>query len=565
MIPYIIGVILLIITLLIVGLILRKRIYDTVDRQEMWKMDIMNRNTAAELARIKGLNLSGETQEKFESWKERWEFIVATELPDISERLFEAEDAADRYRFSAARKVIQQVDQTLNTIEKDIERMLQELEELLESEQTSQQEIERLQPKVKELQQKILQNSSQYGRSEARFSEAVTEIEKGPSVYEELVEAGNYSQAKEFVDQLKEDFTNLEGEVNEFPELLKICSDHLPSQLDELISGLKTMKDEEYRVDHLAFEQEIHNYHKRLLDCIQALEKGSTTEVKTAITEIEARITEMYELLEKEAIAKKYIETQLPSYEQTMEELDVVFNETKMEVEILRKAYYFEDHDMENYLSLEKSIAQTKNDFEQFSLDLADQDMAHSNLRAQLEENMDKLESLGKQQSEFKAKVQNLRKDEIEARESLSVLRRQVNDLKRKLRQSNLPGVPNFIEIVVETATSHNDKMMKSLEKQPLDIAAVNHALTEAEVAVNDAKDQIEVMLDQAYLVEQVIQYANRYRTKYPLLAAQLLESERLFRSYEYELSLEHAARAIEEIEPGALKRIEANQVAMLG
>src|SRR5690625_3384426 len=123
MIPYIIGIILLIITLLIIGLILRKRVYDAVDRQEMWKMDIMNRNTAAELARIKGLNLSGETQEKFESWKERWEFIVAKELPDVSDYLYEAEDAADRYRFPSAKKMVQTVDHTLNAIEKDIEKI----------------------------------------------------------------------------------------------------------------------------------------------------------------------------------------------------------------------------------------------------------------------------------------------------------------------------------------------------------------------------------------------------------------------------------------------------------
>ena len=145
MIPYIIGVILLIITLLIVGLILRKRIYDTVDRQEMWKMDIMNRNTAAELARIKGLNLSGETQEKFEAWKERWEFIVAKELPEVSDYLYEAEDAADRYRFSSAKKIVQKVDDTLNSIEKDIEKMLDELNELLESEESSRKDIEKIQ------------------------------------------------------------------------------------------------------------------------------------------------------------------------------------------------------------------------------------------------------------------------------------------------------------------------------------------------------------------------------------------------------------------------------------
>lgn len=552
----------IIITLLIVGLIFRKRIYDSVDRQEMWKMDIMNRNTAAELARIKGLNLSGETQEKFESWKERWEFIVAKELPDISEMLFEAEDAADRYRFPTSRKIIQKVDHTLNVIEDDIKRMLGELEELLESEQTSQQDIEVLQPKLRDLQQSILQERNQYGRSVPRFTERLEEIETGSLTYDELVEAGNYLEAKDFVDQLKEDFRNLEDEVKEFPTLLKMCTHHLPSQLDKLSSGLKTMK--EYRVEHLGFDQEIHNYEQRLLDCVQSLEKGTTSEVKTIIEEIEERITEMYDLLEEEALAKNYIETQLSNYEQLLKELVLGFNETKEEVEVSRKSYFFEDHDMEKYHSLEKAVTHSKNESDKFKQDLDDEEKAHSNLRVQLEEEMKRLKDLDKRHQDFKEKVRSLRKDELEAQEKLSEMRKQVNDLKRKLKRSNLPGIPNFILHVIESAVKSNDNVMKKLDKQPLDIAAVNHALDVAESAVDDAIEQTDVTLDQAYLTEQVIQYANRYRSTYPLLAAKLSESERLFRSFEYELSLEHAASAIEEVEPGALKQIEANQVAML-
>ncbi|WP_010099199.1 septation ring formation regulator EzrA, partial [Ornithinibacillus scapharcae] len=51
------------------------------------------------------------------------------------------------------------------------------------------------------------------------------------------------------------------------------------------------------------------------------------------------------------------------------------------------------------------------------------------------------------------------------------------------------------------------------------------------------------------------------YRSKFPLLAARLAEAEGLFRSYNYEVALEQAASALEEVEPGALKRIEENQL----
>src|SRR5690625_2096812 len=336
MIPYIIGVILLIITLLIIGLILRKRVYDAVDRQEMWKMDIMNRNTAAELARIKGLNLSGETQEKFESWKERWEFIVAKELPDVSDYLYEAEDAADSYRLPNAKKIVQKVHQTLTAIENDIEKMLGELNELLESEETSRKDIEKLQPKISQMKQDVIQNRHQYGKAESRFIDMTKELEGRLTKYNELIEIGNYIEAKSFVDQIKEDLADLEEQIDEFPEIYKICAQHLPSELDELTSGLKQMKDEGYRTDSLGFEAEIQGYQQRLLDCIKSLEKGEFSEVRIVIAELEDRLKEIYDLLEEEAIAKNYIESKIPGYRQTLDSLAETFEETKSEVETLR-------------------------------------------------------------------------------------------------------------------------------------------------------------------------------------------------------------------------------------
>lgn len=105
-----------------------------------------------------------------------------------------------------------------------------------------------------------------------------------------------------------------------------------------------------------------------------------------------------------------------------------------------------------------------------------------------------------------------------------------------------------------------NKEVMTELEKQPLDITEIQRVLTEAESVVKQAADKTEIMLDQAYLTEQVIQYANRYRTGNPILAAKLSEAERLFRSYKYEMALEKAAKSVEEVEPGALQKIEENQ-----
>ncbi|WP_430784752.1 septation ring formation regulator EzrA [Virgibacillus flavescens] len=562
---YIIGIVLLIITVIIVGLILRKRIYDVVDRQESWKMDIMNRNIASQISRIKNLNLSGETQEKFESWKDHWEYIVTKQLPDIEEYLFDAEEAADRYRFPTAKKILRKVDQTLQSIEKDIEKMLHELEELIETEEESRKEIEGLEPEIKASKKKLSQTRYQFGKAEARFELELDEIEEALRKYHELTGAGNYHDAHQLVEQLRTQLGNLQIEMEEFPELYQACKEILPSQLDDLISGIKDMKADGYRIEHLGLEKEIRDYQGRLLDCVSSVEKGEVTVAKETTKEVDERIKDMYQLLENEAIAKSYIETKAPAYRHKLEVLDTNFQETKAEVEALRQAYYFEDSDMEKYLTLEKTIAYLKKQMEELTESLEDhQSASHLQIREKLEGSLQQVENLTQQHEEFLKFIHNLRKDELEAKEKLNEMKNDVYNTIRKLKKSNLPGVPNFIWSLLETASQKNDRVLKALETKPLDMAAVQHSLAEANKSVEHITEQTDFIMDQAYLTEQVIQYANRYRSRYPLLAAKLAEAERLFRSYEYELSLEHAAKAVEEVEPGALKRIEEYQEVII-
>ncbi|MGM8365848.1 septation ring formation regulator EzrA [Virgibacillus sp. W0181] len=560
---YIIGVILAIIVLIIIGLILRKRVYETVDQHESWKLDIMNRNVAAEIARMKNLNLSGETKEKFEMWKDRWEYIVTKELPDVEEYLFDAEEAADRYRFRTANKILRKIEQVLHSIEKDIGQILLELEELLKTEEESRKEVEQLQPLIKDLRKTLSQNRFQYDKAEVRFDVEIDELEDELKEYYEQVASGSYSEAKEIVNQLNERINELEKELNEFPEIYRLCRHDLPAQLDDLHAGLRSMKEEGYRVEHLGFEKEINDYQSRLLDCVHALEKSGTEEVKKTLPELEERIQEMYQLLEKEALAKNYLETKIPGYQSTLSEFSNLFQGTKEEVEQLRSAYYFEDHDTEKYLTLEKMIDQLNNQLQEIKEDMDNKSLAHSELRNRLEEGFAQLEKLQEEHEQLKKRINNLRKDELEAKEKLTEMRDQIQYIHRKLTKSNIPGVPNYIWNLMESAIEKNDRVFQALEKQPLDISAVQQALSKANKAVSEAMDKTDVMLEQAYLTEQVIQYANRYRSAYPVLAGKLHESERLFRSNEYELALEQAAAAVEEIEPGALKKIEKNQEAI--
>lgn len=557
---YIVGIALIIIVIIIIALLLRKRLYDSVDRLEGWKVDIMNRNIAAELSLMKELNLTGETLEKFDKWKDRWEMIVTDELANVEMSLFDSEAYADSYKFKAARNSLEETEAQLATIETDLESILTQLNELLETEEASRKGVEELRPTLKGMKQHLKDDKELYGRGSLRFENEFEELNKALITYDELVENGQYHQAKEIVDQVKKEIEQNQVEMKEYPDLYQACKIDLPEQLKELSDGLEEMEADGYPIKHLGFKEEIKIQLVELLESVKKMEVKGLDESKEVIPKIELRVQEMYDLLEKEVEARKYLETELPIYSETLETFEESFIHTQEEVATLKEAYYFAADDLEKVETIEKSFKNLKAEETLLNEQLEGKLEVLSKLQARLETAFSQFEQLEIDHQEFIEDIHMLRKDENQARKNLGILRNELNAAIRKLRMNNLPGVPDSIWKYVDSADDESEKVVQELSKTPLDMKAIQKALADAEIKVDETKEQIDSVIEQAYLTERVIQYANRYRNSNSSLAESLVESEKLFKEYEYELALETAAAAIESVEPGALKNIEEQQ-----
>ncbi len=125
------------------------------------------------------------------------------------------------------------------------------------------------------------------------------------------------------------------------------------------------------------------------------------------------------------------------------------------------------------------------------------------------------------------------------------------------IQESNLPGMPTSYELMVVQAKESLSDVKEKLDEKPLNMNAVMHYLDIASVAVSRVREATENLTEQVHLAEKVIQYGNRYRRQYPSVAAALSEAEKKFRNYQYEDALEQAATAIEQVEPGSLKKIQ--------
>ena len=556
---FIIGAILAIIIIITVGLILRKKLYDGVDQYEARKLEIMNRNIAAELSKMKDLNMDGETKENFETWKEAWDTILTDDLAKVEELLYDTEKAADKYSFPTAKKHMKEMDAILLKIEEKVESLLKEIQALLKTEENNRELMETIEPQLQELRKFLSQNRYKFNKADIRFETAMDKVKEDIDTYYELIEHGNYIEATDKVVHAEEQIEQIKTEMDEFPALYKKAKQEIPEQLEELLKGINDMGEQGYSFNQTSLLLDVGQLQSQMEEAVQQLEDEGTESVKQLIQETEDRITNIYDDLETEALARNFIETKLPEYEEAVDKFDDIFDVAKEEVRVLTQAYHFNESDLEKFKSLDSELKQIHERLKKMQQKVSNNQEIHSVIREELESAILNLQKLEEEYHSFKKRIENLRKDELEARNELQILQEKLSKINRQLRHSNLPGIPNFVWRLMEEASEKNNQVLVTLEQKPINISEVQHALSEAKSGVGQLVENADNVLEQASLTEHVIQYANRYRSTDAELANGLKEAERLFHKAEYELALENAARALEAVEPGALKRIEKN------
>ncbi|WP_409289806.1 septation ring formation regulator EzrA [Peribacillus sp. SCS-37] len=549
-----IGIILLFFT---IGYFLKKKHYKELDRLEAWKMDIMNRPVLDELSKVKQLNMTGETEEMFENWRKEWDEIITNRLPEIEELLFDGEEFADRFRMNKSKAVQNQIQEKLVDTEKSIQRILDELNDLIGSEEKNRTEIEDLKDSYRSLKKTLLAHRHSYSKAAARLEAMLEEVVQLFGQFEEATENGNYLKAREHVLMIKSNLESVRERMETIPQLLLEAQTQIPAQIDELKNGYAEMGEQGYSLEHIGFEGEMSRIEEELEVYSSHLEAAETAEAQKGLGEIQDSLNVLYDLLEREAVARQYIREQEPALKEELSILEFENEKLKTETAMVQQSYHLPENELGHQRNMDKVISQASKRFLLLEARLDEENQAHSIISEELKELEGQLRLIKEEQAAFTAKLHALRKDELEARDVLSALKKRMHEIARRIKKSNIPGLPEeYLSYVSEVRESLADVEVK-LEEIPLDMASVAIYLEKAQSSVEKLHDYSKDIVDHMLIAEKVIQYGNRYRSKYPSVAEGLRKAEVNFHSYQYQEALEQAASVLEKVEPGCLKKIE--------
>lgn len=537
----------------------RRVIYKEIDRLESWKIDVMNRPVTEEIARVKKLKMIGETEQKFENWRQDWDDIITIELPSIEEKLFEAEEYADKYRFKHAVQINKDIKVILDSCEERITVMLKDLNEIVNSEEQNSKDITPVRDAYHNVKKQLITNRSQYHNSIIVLESQFEEIEKILKLYEKETNDGNYITARNLLLSVKEQLDAITFQMEEIPALYKELENKIPQQIKEIEDGLIEMKEKGYILDHLNVDQHIREMRKHLQLYLQAIEKCDIVQVQDGVKDINERIDYLYQQFENEVESKKQVTQENPVLRHDISLIGSQLEDIRKETEIIKQSYKVDKEDIEQQNDLNKAFTKLENDYQEVDTVIKDKKQAYSILFEKMEDMRVHLNALREGSVAFKSKIQALRKDELAAKETIQSLRKKLFASRRMIEKSNLPGIPDQHLTIFEEAQEILSEINLRLDKKPLEMHSINQLLQEALKKVTFCVDKTKELVDAAVLSEKMIQYGNRYRSQNPSIANELDKAESYFRSYNYEEALEIVAFAINQVEPGALKKFDVS------
>lgn len=551
----VIGIFLIVI---IVSAWARKKLYRIVDKLESRKIEMMNEPVQEELAKIKGLTMSGETEERFEQWRAEWDHIITKLLPNIEEKLFDIEELANRYRFWKAFRETSQVSYELDEIYKQMQYVIKEVTELVESEEQNRAEIDDVKQMHDTAVKKLATEQKQIGGAASVIEGELEKAAGQLSSFEDHTSRGNYLQAREILSSVKKDIEQITALMDQVPDYLVKLEETLPAQLEELENGIIEMEADSYPLHHFSFHETLKYYQEKTKGLISTAENLQLSACDEPIREIEEAIKSIYDKLEAEALARNEVETKLPLFVKKTEDAEEKLQELKEEADRIRVHYRIADNEEERITAAENDLKSLSQKAEAVAESITEQKKTYTSLDVEIKENLAKAEETAAEIDEVKTALHQLRKEETAATEQLQALNSKYEKALKRLKQTNLPGVPATLAAKCEEAEERMDELEHLLNKAPLPIHDITEKAAEAEAEVEKAIEKIHHTIRQGKFAESAIQYGNRYRSENDNVNIILLQAEDRFRNALYDEAVETAIEGIEKVEPDAKQKLEA-------
>ena len=551
-------IVILIVILIILGGIVwyQHRVLKQIQGMVVACQQLHDKKIEEQLKQADQLQLTGDAKQEFDKLRSRYNDKIVPQLKAIRETGQDLQQAARttklltisgpvndlRADLAAATTALQQVEQSLQHIERQSK--------------THRQAIDRIKKNYQKFHQQLNEKSFEYGDSVKKLNEKLTELEKQYDHFVELTRKGDQDAAQEVLTDLQQDNQKLATQIKRVPPLYKPLVTEFPDQLQELASGYETLTAEHYHFTEDDLDEQIKRLQTKVDATLDQLNDLQLDVVKQANDDLAAQIDHVYAVMQKEIDAQdeaRHLVEMMGRFTQHAQRQN---NELIGELDRLSLSYTMNNNEFEQARQLNEQIKTIVKQYNADQQAIRDQQAVYSQIVDREKNNRDNLTAIEQEQGKINDAVAKLQTDEQRARKMLRQYSVQIRTIRRQVEQLNLPGVGQEYMDYFFGVSDEIKKLANELNEYKINMDNVTKQLIMVEADLEKLQDKTNDLRDSAELTERLQQYANRFagNTK---VAAAAKKSRQLFDQYNYAGSLEAIATALEETEPGSYKRIE--------
>ncbi|EMW6050383.1 septation ring formation regulator EzrA [Enterococcus faecalis] len=544
--------------LYLIGYFMRKKNQEQLDELEVRKEALFDLPVFEEIDDIKKMHLVGQSQNSFREWNQRWVELSTRSFAELESQIYEVENQNEIFRFMKAKKAVVEANETMTEMEAEVEVIRNGLKELRESEERNSLEVQKALDVYEELSKSLKDDKASFGPAYSGIQKQLRNVEIEFTQFVTLNTSGDPIEAREVLEDAERHTYELEDLMKRIPPMYEELNETFPDQLKEIEEGYNQLLADDYVFPEQNFAEEIQHAKKRVENSMADLEKTEIAAVEVANRDTATAIDALYEVMEREIEAKKYVVTNQKIIDDYISHSLKNNRQLMIELDHVSQSYTLNNNELGRSRGFQTEIEEIIRRQKDLEPRMKEHTVPYSEIQAFYKECYKILDDIENQQLEIDASLKELRKGEKVAQEKVDEYEFRLRSIKRYVEKQRLPGLSaDYLEFFY-VATDRIEDLSRALNKMRINMDEINRLcdLCEDDLELLDKKTKD--LVNAAALTEQMMQYANRYRHTHENIRAALDKSMYLFSTeFRYQDALDEIGTALEAVEPGAFKRIE--------
>lgn len=553
---FIFAVIAIVIVLNLIQNKKHKKFKSELDTLEYEKNTIDSYPIVPELSKVESYLNNEKLKMLYKDWKERLEDIKSDQIPKITDMLLDADYSLSQMNYNDMVYKIAKLEMEIYKVRTNSQILLNEIKDITNSEEKHRAVITNLKTKYRELYQKFKNREQEYGEYSKYIMMQFENIAKRFEDFELIMENNEYTEVTQLINAIEEMLKHMEVVVEEVPSIVIMTTNILPKKIEEALLEYESLSKRGYPLDYLNVEYNVEEANKKINDikdrCKVLNLEDSLFELKVLLDYFENLFTDF----EKEKVNRHSFEELNNNFKNKLDKMNSIVEEMFAKMNEIKNLYKLSKEDIDELSNIREELHTLTSDYNILSAHTGNNTFAYSKLTKEVEALVVRLSNIEDRLDTTLNTIGNMHDDELRARQQLDEIREILKNAKFKMRDYNLPVIPNSYYVELNEASLAIKEIIKELEKKPITIEVLNTRVDTARDLVLKLYGRTKELLKLARFAEMAIVYGNRYRSSNEELNNILNTSERMFYKGEYKNSLENTINILNKIEPGVYDKL---------